>query len=61
VYSAAHLVDELWEKAASEGAASTCVFRLRELLASFGYDHLIQTIRGGGYRFNPGHEREENY
>lgn len=53
VYSPAHLVHKVWEKAASEGAAAICVFRLRELLAPFGYDRLIQTERGGGYRFTP--------
>lgn len=58
VYSAGHLVDKVWEKATSEGAAAICVFRLRELLAPFGYDRLIQTVRSGGYRFTPGHERK---
>lgn len=57
VYSAAHLVDKVWEKAASEGAAAICVFRLRELLAPFGYDRLIRTVRSGGYRFTPSDER----
>jgi two-component system phosphate regulon response regulator PhoB len=57
VYSAAHLVNKVWEKAASEAAATICVFRLRELLAPFGYDRLIRTVRGGGYRFTPTGER----
>ena len=57
VYSASHLVDKVWEKAAGEGAAAICVFRLRELLAPFGYDRLIQTVRSGGYRFTPSQER----
>lgn len=60
VYSAAHLVDKVWDKAAGEGAAAICVFRLRELLAPFGYDRLIQTVRSDGYRFAPDHQREQH-
>lgn len=56
IFSAAHLVDKVWEKAVSEGAAAICVFRLRELLAPFGYDRFIETVRSGGYRFSPGQQ-----
>lgn len=52
VYSALHLAEKVWEKAATEGAVAICIFRLRALLAPFDYDRLIQTVRGGGYRFS---------
>jgi two-component system phosphate regulon response regulator PhoB len=58
MYSAGHLVSKVWERPASEGAAAICVFRLRELLAPYGYDRLIQTVRSGGYRFTPTNERK---
>src|SRR5574343_895791 len=55
VYSRTHLLDQVWGRSVyiEERTVDVHIRRLRKLLAEFGREELIQTVRGFGYRFNP--------
>lgn len=55
VYSRGQLLDQVWGEAAyiEERTVDVHVRRLRKALHPHGYDNLIQTVRGTGYRFSP--------
>jgi len=50
-----HLIAEVWEHQPyiDERTVDVHVRRLRLALRPFGYDRLIETVRGGGYRLSP--------
>jgi len=54
VYSREQLLDLVWGRNVyvEERTVDVHVLRLRKLLSPFGYDKLIQTVRGSGYRFS---------
>lgn len=54
VYSREQLLDLVWGRNVyvEERTVDVHILRLRKLLAPFGYDKLIQTVRGAGYRFS---------
>jgi two-component system phosphate regulon response regulator PhoB len=54
VYSRSQILDQVWgdEVYIEERTVDVHIRRLRKLLAPFGYDHLVQTVRGFGYRFS---------
>jgi two-component system, OmpR family, phosphate regulon response regulator PhoB len=54
VYSREQLLDLVWGRNVyvEERTVDVHVLRLRKLLSPFGYDKLIQTVRGAGYRFS---------
>ena len=58
VYSRAQLLDYVWgdDIYIEERTVDVHVLRLRKLLKQFNVDHMLQTVRGSGYRFsvNPG-------
>ena len=54
VYSREQLLDMVWGRNVyvEERTVDVHILRLRKLLAPSGYDKLIQTVRGAGYRFS---------
>ncbi|QPK62617.1 phosphate regulon transcriptional regulator PhoB [Methylomonas sp. LL1] len=54
VYSRTHLLDQVWGRSVyiEERTVDVHIRRLRKLLAEFGREDLIQTVRGFGYRFS---------
>ncbi len=54
VYSRATLLDRIWgaNVYVEERTVDVHIRRLRKALSAFGYDKLIQTVRGSGYRFS---------
>jgi len=54
VYSRAQLLDRIWGRNAyvEERTVDVHILRLRKALAVQGYDAMIQTVRGVGYRFS---------
>jgi len=54
VYSRAQLLDRVWGQNTyiEDRTVDVHVRRLRKALSDSGYDHLIQTVRGAGYRFS---------
>ena len=56
VYSRSQLLDSVWggNVYVEERTVDVHIRRLRKALTPFGYDTLIRTARGAGYRFSPG-------
>jgi two-component system, OmpR family, phosphate regulon response regulator PhoB len=56
VYSRGQLLDRVWggNVYVEERTVDVHIRRLRKALTPFGYDRLIRTVRGAGYRFSPG-------
>ncbi len=54
VYSRAQLLDYVWgtENYVDERTVDVAVGRLRKTLEPFGYEKMLQTVRGEGYRFS---------
>lgn len=54
VYSRAQLLDHVWGRNVyiEERTVDVHVLRLRKLLTPFSCDHMLQTVRGAGYRFS---------
>ena len=54
VYSRTQLLDKVWGNTfdIEERTVDVHIRRLRKILEPSGHDHLIQTIRGTGYRFS---------
>jgi len=54
VYSREQLLDLVWGRNVyvEERTVDVHILRLRKLLVPFGYDKMIQTVRGAGYRFS---------
>lgn len=54
VYSRTHLLDQVWGRSVyiEERTVDVHIRRLRKILAEFGREELIQTVRGFGYRFS---------
>lgn len=54
VYSRAQLLDHVWGRNAyvEDRTVDVHVLRLRKLLKPHGFDTMLQTIRGAGYRFS---------
>lgn len=54
VYSRTHLLDQVWGRSVyiEERTVDVHIRRLRKLLAEYGREDLIQTVRGFGYRFS---------
>lgn len=54
VYSREQLLDLVWGRNVyvEERTVDVHILRLRKLLAPFGHDKLVQTVRGSGYRFS---------
>lgn len=54
VYSRNQVLDQVWggNVYIEERTVDVHIRRLRKALASHGYDHLVQTVRGVGYRFS---------
>ncbi|MBX3695711.1 MAG: phosphate regulon transcriptional regulator PhoB [Steroidobacteraceae bacterium] len=54
VYSREQLLDRVWggNVYVEERTIDVHIRRLRKALEAFGCDHLIQTVRGAGYRFS---------
>jgi len=54
VHSRGQLLDRVWgpHVVVEERTVDVHVLRLRKALAGHGYDRLIQTVRGAGYRFS---------
>ena len=55
VYSRAQLLDRVWGGTVyvEERTVDVHILRLRKALTLHGYDKLVQTVRGAGYRFSP--------
>jgi two-component system, OmpR family, phosphate regulon response regulator PhoB len=55
VYSRTQVLDHVWGSNVyiEERTVDVHIRRLRKVLAEYGYDPLIQTVRGVGYRFSP--------
>lgn len=55
VYSRAQLLDRVWggNVYVEERTVDVHIRRLRKALTAYGYDKLVQTVRGAGYRFSP--------
>ena len=55
VYSRAQLLDRIWggNVYVEERTVDVHIRRLRKALTTSGYDKLVQTVRGAGYRFSP--------
>ena len=55
VYSRAQLLDRVWggNVYVEERTVDVHIRRLRKALTPSGYDRLVQTVRGAGYRFSP--------
>jgi len=56
VYSRAQLLDRVWggNVYVEERTVDVHIRRLRKALSTYGYDRMIRTVRGSGYRFSPG-------
>ena len=56
VYTRDQLIDRVWGPTAyiDERTVDVHIRRLRKLLMPFGYAHMVQTVRGTGYRFSAG-------
>ncbi len=54
VYSRSQLLDYVWGETAyiEERTVDVHILRLRKLLKGFRVDHMLQTVRGSGYRFS---------
>ena len=54
VYSRTQLLDQVWGRHVyvEERTVDVHIRRLRRILEPFGYDALVQTVRGAGYRFS---------
>lgn len=54
VYSRGQLLDNVWGNNVyiEDRTVDVHIRRLRKALAGYGYDKLIQTVRGAGYRFS---------
>lgn len=54
VYTRAHLLGTVWgdQSFVEERTVDVHVYRLRNQLARYGYGHLIEAVRGSGYRFS---------
>ena len=54
VFSRAQLLDQVWGRNVyiEERTVDVHVLRLRKLLMPFSCDHMLQTVRGAGYRFS---------
>ncbi|MEJ2631728.1 MAG: phosphate regulon transcriptional regulator PhoB [Acidihalobacter sp.] len=54
VYSREQLLDRVWGRNAyvEERTVDVHILRLRKVLGPFGYDRMVQTVRGAGYRFS---------
>lgn len=54
VYSRSQLLDQVWGSGVyvEERTVDVHILRLRKALAPAGYDKLVQTVRGVGYRFS---------
>ena len=54
VYSRTHLLDQVWGRSVyiEERTVDVHIRRLRKILADYGREELIQTVRGFGYRFS---------
>jgi two-component system phosphate regulon response regulator PhoB len=54
VYSRTHLLDQVWGRSVyiEERTVDVHIRRLRKILAEYGREDLIQTVRGFGYRFS---------
>jgi two-component system phosphate regulon response regulator PhoB len=55
VYGRAQLLDRVWggNVYVEERTVDVHIRRLRKALTPSGYDRLIRTVRGAGYRFSP--------
>ena len=55
VFSRAQLLDSVWgnDVYVEERTVDVHIRRLRKALESDGHDHMVQTVRGSGYRFSP--------
>jgi len=55
VYSREQLLDRIWggNVYVEERTIDVHIRRLRKALEEFGYDRMVQTVRGAGYRFSP--------
>ena len=55
VYSRTQLLDRIWgaNVYVEERTVDVHIRRLRKALTESGYDKLVQTVRGAGYRFSP--------
>lgn len=53
VYSRAQLLQTVWagQSQVEERTVDVHVYRLRNQLARYGYGHLLEAVRGSGYRF----------
>ena len=53
-YSRAQLLDQVWggNVYVEDRTVDVHIRRLRKALAPFNFDHLVQTVRGTGYRFS---------
>ena len=54
VYTRGQLLDRVWggDVYVEERTVDVHILRLRKVLAAHGYERLIQTVRGAGYRFS---------
>jgi len=54
VYTREQVLDRVWGQNVyvEERTVDVHIRRLRKALAPFGYDNMIQTVRGTGYRFS---------
>ena len=54
VYSRNHILDKIWGNKSDidDRTVDVHIKRLRSILKQSGYDKLIQTVRGSGYRFS---------
>jgi len=54
VHSRAQLLDQVWgsQVYVEDRTVDVHIRRLRRVLESTGHDHLVQTVRGSGYRFS---------
>lgn len=54
VYSRTHLLDQVWGRSIyiEERTVDVHIRRLRKILADYGCEDMIQTVRGFGYRFS---------
>jgi two-component system phosphate regulon response regulator PhoB len=54
VYSRAQLLDMVWSRGSfvEERTVDVHIRRLRKALEESGFDRMVQTVRGAGYRFS---------
>ncbi|HBR98834.1 MAG TPA: DNA-binding response regulator, partial [Gammaproteobacteria bacterium] len=54
VYSRSKLLDFVWGQSVyvEERTVDVHILRLRKVLKPHGLDHMVQTVRGAGYRFS---------